>query len=94
MSPLNLIRPSTSDVREGRLIKKIEKLTQQRDHYKELHDHYAKVISMQPYLERRFETFAEMKEERERVKALEKRVKEQEQLIVMLNKELHNAKTS
>jgi hypothetical protein len=93
MSPLNLIRPSTSDIREGRLLKKIEKLKNQRDHYKQKQEYYAKVISMQPYLERRFESYAEMKEERERVKALEKRVKEQEQLIVMMNKELHNEKT-
>ena len=94
MSPLNLIRPSTSDIREGRLLKKIEKLKKQRDHYKQKQEYYAKVISMQPYLERRFETYAEMKEERERVKALEKRVKEQEQLITMMNKEAHNAKAS
>lgn len=94
MSQLNSIRPSTSDIREGRLLKKIEKLKKQRDHYKQQHEYYAKVISMQPYLERRFETYSEMKEERERVKALEKRVKEQEQLIIMMNKELHNEKTS
>lgn len=94
MSQSNLIRPSTSDIREGRLLKKIEKLKKQRDHYKQQHDHYAKVISMQPYLKRRFESYAEMKEEHERVKALEKRVKEQEQLIAILNKGLHNEKTS
>lgn len=94
MSPLNLIRPSTSDIREGRLLKKIEKLKKQRDHYKQKQEYYAKVISMQPYLERRFETYAEMKQERERVKGLEKRVKEQEQLIAILNNGLHNEKTS
>ena len=92
MSQSNLTRPSTSEVREGRLLKKIEKLKNQRDHHKQKHEYYAKVISMQPYLERRFETYAEMKQERERVKALENRVKEQEQLIAALNKELHAQK--
>lgn len=90
MSPLSSTPPSTSDVRIGRLLKKIEKLKKQRDYHQQKHTYYAKVISMQPYLERRFESYSEMKEERERVKALEKRVKEQEQLITMMNKELHN----
>lgn len=92
MSHSNLTPPSTSEVREGRLLKKIEKLKNQRDHHKQKHEYYAKVISMQPYLERRFETYTEMKQERERVKGLEKRVKEQEQLIAALNKELHAQK--
>ena len=92
MSQSNLTRPSTSEVREGRLLKKIEKLKNQRDHHKQKREYYAKVISMQPYLERRFETYAEMKQERDRVKALENRVKEQEQLIAALNKELHAQK--
>lgn len=87
MSQSNLTRPSTSEIREGRLLKKIEKLTQQRDHYKELHDHYAKVIAMQPYLETRYDNYAERKAAQERVKAMEARVKEQETLIRILLKD-------
>ena len=78
---------STSDfiVREGRLLKKIEKLKKQRDHWKEQHDYYAKVISLQPYLERRWEDFEARRKEVARVKDLEKRVKEQEMLIRILS---------
>lgn len=75
------------DIKIGRLEKKIRKLIQQRDHYKQKHEYYAKVISMQPYLERRWEGFEAARKERERVKGLEARIKEQEQLIRMLTKE-------
>lgn len=78
-------RPTTSVVKIGRLQRKLEKTKQQRDHYKELYEHYANVISMHPYLERRWESYQEMVKERERIKQLEKRVKEQEQLIKLLN---------
>ena len=81
----NLTRPSTSDVREGRLLKKIEKLKQQRDHYKELYEHYQKVISMQPYLKRRWEGYEERQKEQDRVLGLEQRIKEQETLIQLLS---------
>lgn len=79
-------KPDPKDVKIGRLQRKIEKLTQQRDHYKQKHDYYANVISMQPYLERRWTSFEERRKEQERIKGLEARVKEQEQLIKILNK--------
>lgn len=84
MSPSNSTRPSTSDVRIGRLERKIEKLKKQRDHYKELYEHYATVISLQPYLERRWEDYEKRKIRDQYHKDLEKRVKEQEQLIKLL----------
>jgi predicted restriction endonuclease len=82
-------RPSTSEIREGRLLKKIAKLQQQRDYHKQKHEYYAKVISMQPYLEKRYVSYEDAKIERQRVKDLEARNKEQAQLIAMLSKELH-----
>lgn len=81
----NSTPPSTSDVKIGRLQRKIEKLKKQRDHYKELYEHYEKVISMQPYIERRYNSFIEMKKEVERIRGLEARVKEQEKLIKLLS---------
>jgi ppGpp synthetase/RelA/SpoT-type nucleotidyltranferase len=79
------ISPTASEIREGRLLKKIGKLTKQRDHYRELYEYYQKVISMQPYLEKRYQSYTQMLEERTRIKNLENRVKEQEQLIKLLN---------
>lgn len=84
MSQSNLTPPSASDVREGRLRKKIAKLQQQRDYWKKQHDYYARVISLQPYLESRYKTYEARKAEQERIKQLEKRVKEQEMLIRIL----------
>lgn len=85
MSPLSLTAPSTSDVREGRLLKKIEKLKKQRDYHKQKHEYYAKVISMQPYLEKRYVSYEDAKTERQRTKDLEARNKEQAQLIKLLS---------
>jgi phage shock protein A len=76
---------SKSDVKIGRLERKIEKLKQQRDYYKNHFEHYKHVISMQPYLERRLTSYEENKKELERIKGLEARVKEQEKLIKLLS---------
>lgn len=85
MSPSNSTPPSTSEVRIGRLERKLNKVKKQRDHYKELYEHYAKVISMQPYIERRYNSFIEMQKEVQRIRGLEARVKEQEKLIKLLS---------
>jgi ppGpp synthetase/RelA/SpoT-type nucleotidyltranferase len=87
------IRPSQSYIRIGRLEKRIKKLTQQRDHYKELYDYYQKVISLQPFLERRYKDYLERKEELDNIKSLKARVKEQAILIQKLLEEC-NAKSS
>ena len=84
----------TSEVTIGRLRKRIAKLQEQRDSYKEKLGYYEKVISMQPYIERRYQSFTEMKAEIARVRALEARVKEQEKLIKLLMKnEPNNTQT-
>lgn len=85
--------PSTSDVRIGRLLKKIEKLKKQRDYHQQKHTYYAKVISMQPYLEKRYVGYEEAKIERQRIKDIEARNKEQAQLIKLLLENI-DAKTS
>ena len=74
-------------VRIGRLEKKIEKLKQQRDHFKEQHSYYAKVISMQPYLERRYKSYTESVEREKQNKQNAKTVGDQSKLIEMLMKE-------
>jgi uncharacterized protein YifE (UPF0438 family) len=68
----------------GRLNKKIDRLKKQRDFHQQRHQHYAKVISLQPYIEKRWQGYEERIKELERVKQLDKRVKEQEMLIRIL----------
>lgn len=74
-------------IKLGRVRRKLEKALKQRDHYKERLGYYEKVISMQPYLETRYKSYLEMKSERERVKQLEARVKEQAALIKLLQQD-------
>jgi hypothetical protein len=76
----------TPEVRIGRMQKKIDRLKAQRDSIKKDLEHYQEVISMQPYLERRYKNYSEMVTERLRVKDLETRVKEQAKLIQLLQK--------
>lgn len=71
----------SSDVIIGRLKKKIAKLQRARDFHKGKHEHYAKVISMQPYLEQRFNKYEERVADFNRNKSNEARLKEQEYLI-------------
>lgn len=89
MSQSNLTQRSTSDIKIGRLLKKIEKLRQQRDYSRKQLHHYREVISTQPYLESRYKSYTDAQNERARVKDLEKRVKEQEQLIILLNRTIN-----
>jgi hypothetical protein len=76
------------NIKIGRLKKRIAKLTKQRDHFKEQFTLYQKVISMQPFLMSRYESYTEVVAERKRVKDLEARVKEQALLIQELRKSL------
>ena len=50
-------KPSMDVVTIGRLKKKIAKLQRARDYHRKRHEHYAKVISLQPYLEDRFNRY-------------------------------------
>ena len=75
----------------GRLRRRIEKLKQQRDHFREQADLRQRMIEIAPFIERRWKTYTEMTTEQARVKALEQRVKEQAALIERLMKENNDA---
>lgn len=75
----------------GRLRRRIEKLKQQRDHFREQADLRQQMIEIAPFIERRWKTYTEMTTEQARVKALEQRVKEQAALIERLMKENNDA---
>jgi hypothetical protein len=83
----DVAKEQNSATKIGRLKRKIEKLKKQRDHYKERHDHYAKVLEMQPYLERRYEDYTERVKREELNRQNAKTVIEQSKLIEMLMKE-------
>jgi len=74
-------------VKIGRLQKRIERLTKQRDFYKERYEHYAKVIELQPYIGKRYEDYQTRVQKEEINKRNAKAVKEQEKLIELLLKE-------
>ena len=78
---------NSPEVRIGRLQKKIEKLKKQRDFHQERHEHYSKVLSLQPFLERRYELFTERVEREKKNKQNVKTIEEQSKLIDMLLKE-------
>lgn len=81
-------KPSKEQVIIGRLMKKLNKMKDQRDKARKDLAHYAKVISMQPYLETRYKNYEERVAERDRIKGLDARVKEQAALILQLQKEI------
>ena len=83
--------PVKSEVAIGRLKKKIAKLQNQRDGYKQQLEYYKAVMDKHTYIERNYKAYTEQVKERQRIKGLEARVKEQEELIKLLRKE--NEKT-
>lgn len=78
---------TSPEVRVGRLLKKIEKLKKQRDFHKERHEHYAKVLELQPYLHRRYESYNDRIKREELDRQNAKTVIEQSKLIEMLMRE-------
>jgi flagellar biosynthesis chaperone FliJ len=72
------------DVTVGRLQKRIAKLQQQRDHFRHQCEVYREVMQMHPHLEYSHKRWAEERAERERVRGLEDRIKEQAALIKQL----------
>lgn len=77
----------TSDIKVGRLLKKIEKLKKQRDFHKARHEHYATVISLQPHLETRYKSYEERVRNQNEIEQMKRRVEEQEALIRILLKD-------
>lgn len=86
-TPITTELRDSRDVKIQRLWKKIEKLKRQRDFHKERHEHYAKVLEMQPYLGRRYESYTERVKQEELNRQNAKTVIEQSKLIEMLTKE-------
>jgi len=74
-------KPTSHEIELGRLTKKLNKMKDQRDKARKDLSYYAKVISMQPYLERRYKSYEERMAEYKRIKDLESRVQEQSILI-------------
>lgn len=81
-------------VRIGRLEKKITKLKKQRDFHEERHVHYAKVLELQPYLHRRYESYNDRIARENLNKQNAKTVIEQSKLIEMLMKENEQLRTN
>lgn len=71
----------------NRLRRKLEKAIKQRDHYKQQLNYYQEVLAAQPYIERRYRSYLELKQETQRIRDLELRVKEQAALIKLLQKD-------
>ena len=77
-------KPTIHAIELGRLTKKLNKMRDQRDKARKDLEYYAKVISMQPYLAKRYESYENRIAEMKRVKDLETRVQEQAKLIELL----------
>jgi len=74
-------RPTIHEIELGRLTKKLNKIKDQRDKARKDLEYYKKVISMQPYIAKRYESYENRIAEIKRVKDLEVRVQEQSILI-------------
>ncbi len=81
------------EVKIGRLTKKLNKMRDQRDKARADLEHYKKVISMQPHLERRYESYTDRMAEIQNRKDLQARVKEQAALILQLQEEIARLET-
>jgi uncharacterized coiled-coil protein SlyX len=84
--PVSIKGYKPHEVQLARLTKKLNKMRDQRDKARADLEHHKKVLSMQPHLETRYKNYTEMVAERQRVKDLEARVKEQAKLIELLQK--------
>lgn len=80
-------RPSPDQIALGRLRKRLEKVTRQRDSLKQMCTHYREVLDLHPMAEYRYRSFTEARAERQRVKDLEQRCREQALLIQTFQKE-------
>lgn len=87
---MNELKPTESEVIIGRLRKRIIKLMDQRDGYKKQLEHYKVVVGGDWRIEHRYKKWTEFKAETQRVRGLETRVKEQEDLIKLLKKSVIN----
>ena len=75
------VRPSEHAVAYNRLLKKTNKMKDQRDKARADLTHYKHILQELPYLQKRYELYQEMKQQRETIRLLQIRVKEQSLLI-------------
>jgi hypothetical protein len=87
INPLEVPQFDPKDVRIGRLEKKVKKLQNQLLARKEKIEWMDKVLQYYPYSSRRYEDHMQQKAEREELKMLRLRVKEQELAIKQLTQE-------
>lgn len=73
-------------VKIGRLYKKVERLKEQRDYWKQRATAYETVMSWHSGIRSSYDAYKERQAEREHMRALEARVKEQALLISKLQK--------
>ena len=78
-----------NEIKIVRLQKKIEKLKQQRDHYKEKSEFYDRIIRYYPQFEHDHNRYEDAKIKRMAIRDMEKRLKEQELLIRFFQKDEH-----
>jgi hypothetical protein len=71
----------------GRLQRKVARALKQRDHWKAQHDQLRDVLDKFPWIEKRHTDYTKGIVERERVRGLEQRIKEQAALIERLTQE-------
>ena len=71
-------------IKIGRLQKKVEKLQNQRNHYKEQMEFRDAILRYYPYAQRTHEEYKQRRKDLEELQMLRKRVKEQELLIERL----------
>lgn len=71
-------------IKIGRLEKKIKKLIQQRDHFKQEFDRYFKIFAEQQWIAHHHRSYNEFLKERKELADLKARVTEQELLIKAL----------
>ena len=81
---MNDPRPTESEVTIGRLRKRIIQLMDQRDSYKNELTHYKIVVGGDWRIEHRYKAYTNWLEERKRIRSMEARIIEQEELIKKL----------
>ena len=74
-------------VKIGRVQRKVARALKQRDHWKAQHDQLRDVLNKFPFIERRHQSLMDRRAEREQLRGLEQRVKEQAALIERMTQE-------
>lgn len=76
---------TSTEVKLGRVEKRLRKVVKQRDYYKKQLEHYQSVIALQPYMLMQYNSYEKRRQEYEELKMLRKRVQEQSALISLMD---------